>query len=224
MNLVGRHHDEVGRGEALVHPGRWHATRLFDASLGVLAALDHEVSRRGAYVAYLGSGELPGRLRVLGTGRAGARGESGWSACTCPEALPLLPGDRFVLREPGRGETVGGGEVLDVDPVLPVSKAAPDRSVDRVVAERGWVEADMLERLTGERRAPTIGPVGRRPGRWRRPGRGCGRRSRRPGPWASTWPRLDERDRAVLAVLGRRGRRRRPGLAGPAPDPLADHP
>ena len=32
-------------------------------------------------------------------------------------ALPLVPGDRFVLRELGRGETVGGGEVLDVDPV-----------------------------------------------------------------------------------------------------------
>ena len=33
--------------------------------------------------------------------------------------LPLLPGDRYVLRETGRDETVGGGEVLDVHPVLP---------------------------------------------------------------------------------------------------------
>ena len=63
-----------------------------------------------------------------------------------------------MLRESGRDETVGGGEVLDVAPVLPASKARPDRSVERVIAERGWVDADELEALTGERRDPTLGP------------------------------------------------------------------
>jgi selenocysteine-specific elongation factor len=71
--------------------------------------------------------------------------------------LSLVPGDRYVLRESGRDETVGGGEVLDVAPVLPASKARPDRSVDRVIAERGWVGVDDLEALTGERREPAIG-------------------------------------------------------------------
>ena len=69
-----------------------------------------------------------------------------------PVALPLLPEDRYVLRESGRDETVGGAEVLDVAPVLAASKARPNRSVDRVVDERGWVDAATLERLTGERR------------------------------------------------------------------------
>ena len=36
-----------------------------DASLDVLASLDHEVSRRGAYLAYIGSRELPVKVRVL---------------------------------------------------------------------------------------------------------------------------------------------------------------
>jgi selenocysteine-specific elongation factor len=74
-----------------------------------------------------------------------------------PVALPLAPGDRYVLRESGRGETVGGGEILDVAPVLPASKARPDRRVARVVAERGAVDVDELERLTGSRHAPTHG-------------------------------------------------------------------
>ena len=73
-----------------------------------------------------------------------------------PALIPLLPGDRFVLRESGRDETVGGGEVLDVAPVLPASKASPDRRWQRVVGERGWVDADELERLTGERIEPTL--------------------------------------------------------------------
>ena len=74
-----------------------------------------------------------------------------------PTPIPALPGDRFVIRETGRIETLGGGAFLDVDPVLPASKAAPDRTVDRVVAERGWILPDELERLTGERRPPVIG-------------------------------------------------------------------
>ena len=62
-----------------------------------------------------------------------------------------------MLRESGRAETVGGGEVLDMAPVVPASRARPDRSVERVVAERGWIEADELELLTGERRPPVVG-------------------------------------------------------------------
>ena len=73
-----------------------------------------------------------------------------------PRRLPLLPGDRFILRESGRAETIGGGEILDVDPCVPAAVARPDRSVDRVVAERGWVRPDDLWRLTGERREPTL--------------------------------------------------------------------
>src|SRR5258708_29225761 len=71
--------------------------------------------------------------------------------------LPLLPGDRFVLREAGRSETVGGGEILDVAPVRTATRAAPSRSVERVVAERGWVDAAELERLTGVPATPTLG-------------------------------------------------------------------
>ncbi len=159
VNLAGIHHDEVERGHAVVRGDQWAPTRRLDCSLTVLGSLEHDVSRRGAYQAYIGSGEYPVRMRVLGA-EALAPGSVGLVRLHLPVALPLLPGDRYVLRESGRAETVGGGEVLDVDPVLPAYRARPDRSVDRVIAERGWVEADLLERITGERRPATVG------GRW----------------------------------------------------------
>ncbi|MEO5680493.1 MAG: selenocysteine-specific translation elongation factor, partial [Acidimicrobiales bacterium] len=117
VNLVGVSHQDVRRGEALVHPGRWAASARFDGSLGVLAALDHDVSRRGAHILHVGSAAVPCRLRVLGPDRL-APGEQGLVRIHLPVPLPLQPGDRFVVREHGRGETIGGGEVLDVDPVL----------------------------------------------------------------------------------------------------------
>ncbi len=155
LNLNGVEHQDIVRGDAVTSPGRWHATASFDARLQVLAAVDHQVSRRGAYVAYIGSGEFPVRMRVLGSEGIDP-GASGLVRLRTTTPLPLLPGDRFVLRESGRSETIGGGEILDVAPVLTANKAKPDRSVDRVIDERGWIDPDELELLTGERRAPTI--------------------------------------------------------------------
>ena len=156
VNLGGVSHDELARGHALVRAGQWRPTRIFDASLQVLEGLDHPVSRRGAFQVYLGSGEHPVRLRVLGEEAIGP-GKVGAVRLHLPVPVPLLPGDRFIVRESGRDETVGGGEVLDVAPVLTASKARPSRSVDRVIAERGWVAAHDLERMTGERREPNVG-------------------------------------------------------------------
>jgi selenocysteine-specific elongation factor len=155
VNVIGASRDQLGRGLALVRLDQWAPTKTVDASLRVLGTLDHDVGRRGAYQAYVGSAEHPVAMRILGR-EALAPGEDGLIRIHFPHALALLPGDRYVLRESGRSETIGGGEVLDVSPVRRISRARPDRSVDRVIAERAWVTADELERLTGERRESTL--------------------------------------------------------------------
>jgi selenocysteine-specific elongation factor len=159
VNLVGVAHQKIARGHALVRPGQWHLTRAVDASMRVLDSVDRPLSRRGAFSVHLGSGDFPARLRILGSSSTIAPGDEGavrlWLAGVVP--LPLLPGDRYVLRELGRSETVGGGQILDVEPVLPAGQAVPWLSVQRVIAERGWIDAAHLERLTGERRPPTAG-------------------------------------------------------------------
>ncbi|MGH9179367.1 MAG: selenocysteine-specific translation elongation factor [Acidimicrobiales bacterium] len=224
VNLAGAHHEQVERGHALVRPDQWAATRVVDCSLTVLESLDHDLSRRGAYQAYIGSGEHPVRLRVLGGDKV-VPGATGAVRLHLPVEVPLLPGDRLVLRESGRGETVGGGEVLDVAPVLPASKARPSRSVDRVVAERGWVEAELLERLTGERRPPSLGRWVVDPAARAEVGERVQAAVGAAGPLGLDVATLDERERAVLDTL--------PGVvvdagratpAGQGADPLADHP
>ena len=164
VNLSGLEHHGAARGAALVRARQWHRCTVADAQLEVSPGLDHPVVGRGAYLAHLGTGEQSVRLRVLGgsggSGGSGAGidpGTTGTVRLWLSAPLPLVPGDRFVLRDAGREEVVGGGTLLDVAPVLPVSKADPDISVARVVAERGWVAADELERLTGEPATPTLG-------------------------------------------------------------------
>lgn len=157
LNLSGVDHESLHRGDAVVGLQRWLPTDLCDASLRVLDAVGHEVTRRGAYVVHTGTAEVTVRLRVVGSADAIGSGAEGAVRLHLARPLPLLPGDRYVLRESGRGETVGGGEILDIAPVLPVRRAAPDRSMERLVAERGWVTADDAEALTGERVTPVVG-------------------------------------------------------------------
>ena len=66
LNLSGVSHDELRRGDVLVRAGQWHVTHRVDGLLKVLDAIDHPLTRRGAHLAYLGSGEYPVRVRVLG--------------------------------------------------------------------------------------------------------------------------------------------------------------
>lgn len=156
VNLGGVDHDQLHRGSVLVRPNQWHQTMQVDAELQILDRLDHEVSRRGAHVAYIGSGEHPVRVRILGPD-ALQPGDTGHVRLFFDHPLPLMLGDRFVLRESGRGETIGGGRVLDPQPMLRASHAAPDDSVDRIIAEHGWIEAAHIERLTGQARDPNLG-------------------------------------------------------------------
>ncbi|WP_419943897.1 selenocysteine-specific translation elongation factor [Candidatus Poriferisodalis sp.] len=156
LNLTGVDASDLGRGIALVRPGQWHHTRVVDVELAVLDGVKNGVTRRGAYAFYLGSGEWPVRLRVLGPERIGPS-ETGYARLHLPVALPLVLGDRFVLRDFGRGQTIGGGTVLDPDPRLRASVAKPDARPERMLAERGWVKTTQLERLTGHRFEPVLG-------------------------------------------------------------------
>ena len=223
VNLVGAAHDEIARGNVLVRTNQWHHTTVFDASLRVLDRLDHPVSRRGAHVVYLGSGEHPVRMRILGP-NALEPGAEGSVRIYLPRPLPLLPGDRFVLRESGRSETVGGGEVLDVDPTEKASTARPDRSMDRVIRERGWVDADELERLTGKRRDPDVGKWVVDPEVLHEVLERLRTRLGTAGPMGLELAGLEPFERAVTILLGdavvEAGRLVPIGMA----DPLADHP
>ena len=193
----------------------------------MLDALGHQVTRRGAYLAYIGSGEHPVRVRVLG-GSGIRPGERGFVRLHLDQPVPLLPGDRFILRESGRQETVGGGAVLDVAPVRPASKVGPERweagPVERVVADRRWVRVDELEALTGERAPPTLGPWVVAPGAVEAMVDALAARVAAAGPLGLDVVSLDDREREVLALVPAvevSAGRARPAAAG---DPFADHP
>jgi selenocysteine-specific elongation factor len=225
LNLTGVGRDEIGRGDAVVSPGTWWRTTVLDARLTTMSSLEHDVTSRGDWVLHVGTAEVRPRIRLRAPVSPGGLGLlRAW----LPHALPLAPGDRFVLRETGRDETVGIGTVLDVDPVAPLAAVNPDPSPRTVVAARGWVPLRDLPQLVG--RALRDGDVERQVGEWATTDAAFAEIEARlvddvsaAGDLGADAARLDARDLAVVRASDRlrsdAGRVRTAGASG-----IADHP
>ena len=151
INLANIDHQSIGRGSVITNPEQWFLTSTFDAELDVLPNIEHEVTRRGAYLAYIGTKEEFVKVRVLGNEVIHAGGK-GLIRVYMDQKLPLMLGDRLILRESGRNETVGGAIVLDPEPILRAVDAKPDTSIARIISEHKWITPSHLEALTGARR------------------------------------------------------------------------
>ena len=138
LNLAGVQRSQVERGDAVLADGERSVTRVVDAFVRVLptrlAPGEHQLTRRGAHLVYVGSAETPARLRPIGEDKLGA-GEEGFVHVRLDRALPLRRGDRFVIRDAGRRMTIAGGTVLDPDPdPLPKDTARRTELLQRLIS------------------------------------------------------------------------------------------
>ena len=145
VNLRGVERDDVSRGDALLTPASWRPTAGVDVRLGV-----DPRSLPGELVLHVGSTGVAVRVRPLGADTARLQ---------LHHALPLRPGDRALLRDPGAQSVAAGVLVLDVDPpelrrrgasrsraeALAGAGAVPDLGAE--VARRGAARRDELAAL-----------------------------------------------------------------------------
>jgi len=114
-NLAGVGTGEVARGDVLALPGHWRATRTADARVRCLDGAPAPLTGRGAYLLYAGTAASAVRLQPLDA-HAIRPGESALVRLHLERPLLLDAFEPVVLRDSGRGGTVGGGPVLDPFP------------------------------------------------------------------------------------------------------------
>lgn len=156
INLSGIDANELQRGDALVCENDWYMSNAFDARITVLPALQHALTHRGSFTLHVGTRSQSATIRILQSDSIDP-GQSGLVRIRFDNSLPLVPGDRFLLRDTGIGATVGGGVILDVDPRGRVKDAAPDGSPEQILNNRGWLTVDEARQLTGKDIAPIVG-------------------------------------------------------------------
>jgi selenocysteine-specific elongation factor len=119
VNLQGVELDEVARGQVISTPGFLEPTVSADVEvtwLPVAAPVEDQVA-----IEFLtGTAKRRARLAVIGDEPL-RPGEAGFARLHIDgEAVPLVPGDRFIARGFSRnvasGSTIGGGIILDVSP------------------------------------------------------------------------------------------------------------
>jgi selenocysteine-specific elongation factor len=160
LNLRGVSADDVRRGDALVTPDAWPTTRGLDVRRTTGVPLTEAPGRLTVHV---GTAAVPARLRPFDDDHA---------RLTLDRRLPLVLGDRLVLRHPGSRRVLGGVQVLDADPPALRRRGDSARRAEALagmdpggdvlveVTRRGAVEERHLRRLgflAGERSETPVG-------------------------------------------------------------------
>jgi selenocysteine-specific elongation factor len=115
VNVSGVTLDELQRGDVLAHPGDYRPTRRLDVSFRLLPDASSSIKHNTEVKLFIGAAELVARLRLLGSDEL-LPGTSGWLQLETAEPVVAVRGDRYILRRPSPGETLGGGVVIDPHP------------------------------------------------------------------------------------------------------------
>ncbi len=115
INLSGVSKNDLARGDLVTVPRWLHPTVLVDVRLDYLADTPRPLKHNTRLKFFCGSAEVMARTRLLGQETL-PPGTSGWVQLELGEPLPLVRGERFIVRVPSPPATVGGGMVVDPNP------------------------------------------------------------------------------------------------------------
>lgn len=115
INLSGVTLEEVQRGDVIAHPGDYRPTRRVDVRFRLLSDASQPLRHNTEVKFFLGAAEMLGRVRLLGTEEL-SPGDEGWLQLELSQPVVATRGDRYILRRPSPGETLGGGSIVDPHP------------------------------------------------------------------------------------------------------------
>jgi selenocysteine-specific elongation factor len=151
VNLSGLSKSDLARGDLVTVPGWLRPTILADLRLDHLKDAAKPLRHNTRLKFFSGSAEVVARVRLLGQEKL-APGESGWVQMELGEPLPLVRGDRFIVRRPSPPSTVGGGVVVDPNPGRKHRRFHPEVVARLETLARGTPSEVLLQTL--ERRGP----------------------------------------------------------------------
>jgi len=115
VNISGVEVSQLRRGFVLTHPGDYTPTTRIDAQCHLIREASAPLRHSQEVKVFIGTAEVLARVRVLGDDEI-TPGEDGWVQLELRHPVVADRNDRFILRRPSPGETIGGGVVLDPHP------------------------------------------------------------------------------------------------------------
>lgn len=152
VNLTGLSTTDVARGNVLTTPGWLEPSQLIDVQLRLLPDSPRPLRHNQEVEIFTGATEVSGYTRLLGV-RELEPGQTGWVQLRLTERIPIIKGDRFIIRQPSPSLTIGGGVVVDPLPRRRHRRFRPDllKRLETLLA--GTPEDVLVGEL--DRRGPT---------------------------------------------------------------------
>jgi selenocysteine-specific elongation factor len=115
MNLAGIAKSDLARGDVVTLPGRLRPTTLLDARFELLESAPRPLPHNAEVDLFVGAKEVRAHVRLLDSDEL-EPGQRGWVQLRLAEPVAVARRDRFILRIPSPGLTIGGGEIIDTQP------------------------------------------------------------------------------------------------------------
>ncbi len=115
VNISGVNVEGIARGSVIAHPGRYRPTRRLDVHFRLLPDVSGPLRHSTEVKLFIGAAEVVARVRLLGVEEL-KPGEEGWLQLEPEQPVVAVRGDRYILRRPSPGETLGGGIVVEPHP------------------------------------------------------------------------------------------------------------
>jgi selenocysteine-specific elongation factor len=160
VNVAGIAVEQVTRGAMLARPGSVTPTTRVDLRIEMLARSHNRLSLRHntEVKVFCGAAQSVARVWLLDSGEL-PPGAAGWAQLELSTPMPLVNGDRAVIRLPSPSITVAGATIVDAHPAIRYRKRG-GRADDTVLARLETLSAGAPEdRLTHALAA--IGPTTR---------------------------------------------------------------
>jgi selenocysteine-specific elongation factor len=116
VNISGVSVEQIQRGDVIVHPGDYRPSGRLDVTFRLLPDVSTVIKHNMEVKLFIGTAEVVARVRLLGVDEL-RPGETGWLQLESKQKVVSVRGDRYIIRRPSPGETLGGGAIMDAHPL-----------------------------------------------------------------------------------------------------------
>ncbi|MBN1478681.1 selenocysteine-specific translation elongation factor [candidate division KSB1 bacterium] len=128
LNLMNIAKENIERGNILATPHHFYPAKIFDAKISLLDKTPKALSNRTRVRLHLGTREILARIKVLGADKI-EPGGSAYVQLLLEQEAVAQKHDPFVIRRYSPQLTIGGGIILDTNPL-------PHKRMDKSVLTR----------------------------------------------------------------------------------------
>lgn len=144
MNMAGVKKEEAPRGSVIAPIGTLKKTMMLDVKIKLLKSLDRSIANRTRVRVYIGTKEILCRLVLLDRDELHP-GEETFAQLRLEEEIVAKRKDRFIIRFYSPMFTIGGGEIVETNPIK--HKRFDDELVNELEIKSEGSQEDVIEQV-----------------------------------------------------------------------------